>query len=224
MPPPEDALWVAVPAAAIAAYGGAVMMRRAAARRAWEGPATPVGELAAGRVVRVEGRLAAHGQLLRAPITGVECVGYDAWIEYLDGDSPTRVPRWFPAASETVVAPFRVEGDDGHAVVIDADRHDVELAIPPLPRRTDADFEALAPVLRRAGDPRLLRDRTLGYVEIALRPGTRITVVGRVLRPPTGGAGAYRRGAREAELGPTHTGAPVGLRVLEPDDPATLAG
>lgn len=213
---PEEALWVAVPAAAAAAYGGAVMLRRAALRKLWERPPTPIGAIEEGRVVRVEGRVAPAESLLTSPIEGRACVGYDCWVEYLDGDSPTRVPRWFPAANETVIAPLRIEGDDGHALTIDVSHHEVELRIPEMKRRTDRSFQDLLPVLRRAGDPRLLAGRVLGYVEIALVPGTRVTVVGRVLRPPLGGEGAYRVSARDAELGPAVRNRPIPLRLVQP--------
>lgn len=214
MAQPEEALWVAVPAAAVAAWGSAALMRRAAIRKLWERPATPVGQLQRGRVARIEGYAQSVDRALSSPIRGLPCVAYNAYVEYLDGDSPHRVPRWFEAANETRVAPFRIEGDDGHTIVVDSARFDVELMIPELERSTDASWDRLEPVLRRAGDPRLLRGRTLGYVEVAITPGTRVTLVGRVLRPPVGGAGAYRRAARDAELGPATLGGAIRMQLV----------
>ncbi len=198
---------------AIVALGrlGLALARRRAAARVLRQPPTPIGELRRGAVVRVEGRIAVDDTpLLRSPIEARPCVGYYVGVDYFD-QSRHHVPQWFPVTEETFVAPFRVIGDDGAVVEVDAASFDVEVRFVESGRVLDPPFERVRPVLDRAGSGRFSRGRNLAYVEVVIEPGARVSLVGRVLRPASGGEGAYRRSTRGAALGPLRDGDAIRL-------------
>jgi len=193
-------------------------LRSARARRLARQVPTPIARLRRDEVVRVTGRVAIDGTpLLRSPIEGRPCVGYYVGVDFFDA-SRHHVPRWFPVTEETVVAPFRVIGDDGSTVEIDADRYDLELHFVETGRVLEPPADRVGQVLRRRGEDRRFSARNLAYVEVALEPGARVSVVGAVLRPPVSGAGAYRRSSRAAELGPIEAGAPIRVELEAPPE------
>jgi len=185
-------------------------LRRARARRLARQPPTPIGQLRRDDVVRVSGRVAIDGTcpVLRSPIEGRPCVGYYVGVDWFDA-SQHHVPRWFSVTEETVIVPFRMVGDDGSVIEIDADRFDLELHFVETGRVLEPPADRVRRVLRRHGEARRLPSRDLAYTEVALEPGTRVSVVGTVLRPPVAGGGAYRRSTRAAQLGPLEDGAPI---------------
>lgn len=161
-------------------------------------------------LVRIEGNVAIDDTLLRSPIEGRPCVGYYLGVDYFDG-SRHHVPQWFPVTEETVVVPFRVIGDDGSVVEIDANRFDIELHFVEGGRVLDPPADRVRPVLRRDGATRFADGRNLAYVEVVIEPGARVSLVGRVLRPASAGGGAYRSSTRGAALGPLGAEAPIRL-------------
>jgi hypothetical protein len=197
-----------------------VLARRRTARRLLRRPASPIGTLRQGQLVRVEGRVAIDGTpLLRSPIEDRPCVGYYLGVDYFDA-ARHHVPQWFPVGEETVLVPFRVIGDDGSVLEIDADRFDVEVCFVESGRVLDPPPERVRPVLTRAGCRRFAEGRNLSYVEVAIEPGARVSLVGRVLRPASAGAGAYRRSVRGAVLGPLRDDEAIRLDLRAPPQSA----
>ncbi|MCB9596491.1 MAG: hypothetical protein H6719_27455 [Sandaracinaceae bacterium] len=191
-------------------WGGAGWSRRRTARRLLRQPPSPIGGLRQDELVRIEGNVAIDDTLLRSPIEGRPCVGYYLGVDYFDG-SRHHVPQWFPVTEETVVVPFRVIGDDGSVVEIDANRFDIELHFVEGGRVLDPPADRVRPVLRRDGATRFADGRNLAYVEVVIEPGARVSLVGRVLRPASAGGGAYRSSTRGAALGPLGAEAPIRL-------------
>ncbi|MBX3269818.1 MAG: hypothetical protein KF729_06135 [Sandaracinaceae bacterium] len=204
-------------------WAARAVARRQVARRLLRGAPSPIGTLREDALVRVEGRVAIDGTpLLRSPIEGRPCVGYYVGVDYFDA-TRHQVPCWFPITEETVVVPFRVIGDDGAVVEVDADRFDVEVHFVESGRVLDPPPERVVPVLSRS-ERRFVRGRNLAYVEVAIAPGARVSIVGRVLRPAGGGAGAYRRSPRGAALGPLREGDPIRLELAPEPDAETVPG
>lgn len=206
---------LAVLGIAVAARAVRARLRGARGRRLARQAPTPIGELRRDAVVRVTGRVAIDGTpLLRSPIEGRPCVGYYVGVDWFDA-SRHHVPSWFQVTEETVIAPFRVVGDDGSTIEIDADRYDLELHFVETGRVLEPPPDRVRRVLHRRGEHRRFEARNLAYVEVALEPGARVSIVGTVLRPPVAGVGAYRRSSRAAELGPLEDGAAIRVD-LEP--------
>ncbi len=188
-----------------------LVARRRTARRLLRRPPSPIATLREGDLVRIEGRVAVDGTpLLRSPIEDRPCVGYYLGVDYFDA-ARHHVPQWFPVGEETVVVPFRVIGDEGIAIEVDADRFDVEVHFVEGGRVLDPPPERVRPVLTRAGCRRFAEGRNLSYVEVPIEPGARVSLVGRVLRPASAGDGAYRRSTRGAALGPLREDEPIRL-------------
>lgn len=191
-----------------------VLARRRTTRRLLRVAASPIGALRRDELVRIEGRVAIDGTpLLRSPIEDRPCVGYYLGVDYFDA-ARHHVPQWFPVGEETVLVPFRVIGDDGSAIEVDAERFDVEVHFVESGRVLDPPPERVRPVLTRAGCRRFAEGRNLSYVEVAIEPGARVSLVGRVLRPASAGDGAYRRSTRGAALGPLGEDEPIRLELV----------
>lgn len=208
-------VFIVVAAAFALVLAGVRFWRGRAIRRLRSAPPTSIGELEELETVRVEGRVTIEGTpMLRSPIEGRPCVAYYLGLEYFDDGDRRQVPMWFPLGEETVVTRFRVVGEDGHVIEIDADRFDLELHFVETGRVVDPPKEQVGPVLRRLGDARRVRNRPLAYVEVVIEPGAQVSLIGKVLRQSTGAKGAYRTSGRTAELGPLRPGEPIRLDLI----------
>ncbi|MCA9605028.1 MAG: hypothetical protein KC619_05515 [Myxococcales bacterium] len=188
------------------------LLRRRAVARLLRRPPALIGELREGQLARIEGRVSAEDTpLLRSPIEERPCVGYYVGVDYFDV-TRHHVPRWFPVAEETAMVPFRVVGDDGAVLDVDASSIDIEICFIESGRVLDPPRDRVRPILRR-NDRRSAAGRNLSYVEVAIEPGARVSLIGRVLRPASGGGGAYRRSAHGAALGPLRDGDAIRLDV-----------
>lgn len=147
-----------------------------------------VSKVSEGRtgLVRVEGRAAVADQLLiRAPISGAECLFYDCVVEAASGDSTRQVRReyrgvWFHIDDGTGIALVKFD-DAGQspAVPLEFDGPpDLSCAIP-LDRKAEPGAELRAALERtaviRAGDdvPKHISAR-----EGCIAPGDHVSVVG----------------------------------------------
>lgn len=193
-----SALVALVAVALLAGWLGLTLRRRG--REPWHRARTPLARARTAQVIRFEGVVATDEPAMRSPVEGRPCVAFHAVVEHFDQTMRRQRAGWWDvAAVETEVVRFRVIDDDGHAATIDPARAEVELHFEPGDPRPSR-WEAVEPMLSRAGDPRLLRERALRHLEIAFEPGARVAVVARVARPPSGHGAVYRAAPRDAEL------------------------
>ncbi len=205
---------LAVVAAVTAALGGpmalAVWRRRRDARAV---PRTPIAGAPEGRVVRVVGVVADAPGLLRAPLTGRRCAGYEATIE----EDVARPAYRMTLARERAQVELTIHDGTGRAIVELATAaifDEVGLRV----GRPAVSEPAVAAMLARA-QPRPTVRGPLRWRERALEVGATVAVIGVAVREPDPAAVAAVTGYRAGP--PTRlrfTGSPA-RPVLVSDDP-----
>lgn len=166
-----------------------MILRRRAERRIDAG----LGAFREGEEATVVGKVRAIGTPLVAPLSGTECVAYDARARCGLLNFSTQ-----PERVEVRVVPFEIETSAGR-VRVEADRAELVFPrVPLIPRRVEREAE----FIRRHGLDAPLAD--VDCSEICVEVGREVAVHGVVsmtgARPQA--EGGYRDGTVQLELGP----------------------
>lgn len=143
--------------------------------------ATPIGELPAHQRGRIDGRVAARGKLLKAPLTGRPCIYYAIEVAQISHPSlPSLI------CEERIGVPFTLADPSGEASV---DPSSAELALvfdhierpsPDDPMRTTHD----AVLVRHGISSQEVGSTRLQFSEAVIAPGDQLSVIGAGPREP----------------------------------------
>ncbi len=178
-------------------------------------PVEQIGRLEAGKRVRLTGKIAAEGQLLEAPLSGKNCVWYQATVE--EYRSHGKKGRWHIIVKDEQHCDFVVEDATG--------RCRVRMMQPKVASTLDhgsksGTFDDPTPKEAaflerhgRSGTGLLGLNRRLRYQEQVLEAGEAVTVLGKVRSTGESWGSLLPELEADPELG-----------LLLSDDPGTLGG
>ena len=159
-----------------------------------KGPQRTIAGFSEGSAAKIVGRVAVANEALEAPLTGRQCVYYEAIVKKDEGEDSTTLIR------EERGVPFFVEDDTGRALV---DPHGATIAVVVDSHTCSGTFadptaaeKAFLDRHEESGTGWIF-NRSLQYREGVLEPGELVAVLGRGVREPDPGGVHAARGYRD---------------------------